>query len=162
MKIRKQVYELTQEDLAQFPVWEFALDEESEEGQDEATVRPYKTHGNLDPSEGMFVVRAWFTLPDGATIPGYLTPPTGSDAGLGTIQPVMVTPQGQVPFWCGIMTPRHHRLARFYQSLGRDAASVFPLRFESDVDLSSGQVCGSVPGFMILEDIRSGKVRTVT
>ena len=40
MKIRKQVYQLTLDDLERTPVWEFALDEEVEEGQDEATVRP--------------------------------------------------------------------------------------------------------------------------
>lgn len=164
MKIRKQVYELTQEDLAKFPVWEFALDEEGEEGQDEATVRPYKAAGALDPSEGdgMFVVRASFTLADGSRVPGYLTPPTRSDDGLGAIQPVIITAQGQVPFWCGIVTPRAERLARCYQSLGRDAGSVFPLRFESEVELLGGPVRGSVLGFMVLEDPDSGKVRTVT
>jgi hypothetical protein len=37
MKIRKQVYELTTDDLELSPIWEFAADEEGEEGQDEAT-----------------------------------------------------------------------------------------------------------------------------
>lgn len=45
MRIRKQIYEITLEDLLQFPVWEFALDEEADEGQDESTVRPYKAKG---------------------------------------------------------------------------------------------------------------------
>src|SRR5882724_9722481 len=40
-QIRKQVYELTLEDLVAFPAWEFALDEEGEPDQDEATVRPF-------------------------------------------------------------------------------------------------------------------------
>jgi len=40
MRIRKQVHELTIEDLEAHPAWQFALDEEAEEGQDEATVRP--------------------------------------------------------------------------------------------------------------------------
>jgi hypothetical protein len=38
MKTRKQVYDLTRENLSKFPIWEFALDEEGDEGQDEATV----------------------------------------------------------------------------------------------------------------------------
>jgi hypothetical protein len=71
MKIRRQVYELTLDDLSKFPVWEFALDEEGEEGQDEATVRPYEVTGALDPSDGMFVVRASFTLADDSKMQGY-------------------------------------------------------------------------------------------
>ena len=59
LRIRKQVYELTTEDLERHPVWEFALDEEGEEGQDEATVRPYELQGTLDPAEGMFVITSY-------------------------------------------------------------------------------------------------------
>src|SRR5262252_1978828 len=46
-RVRKQVFDLTVEDLDRYPVWEFALDEEGDEGQDEATVRPYEPHGPL-------------------------------------------------------------------------------------------------------------------
>ncbi len=77
MKIRKQVYQLTLDDLSKSPVWEFALDEEGEKGQDEAAVRPYGISGALDPSDGMFVVRAIFTLADGSRLQGCLTPPVG-------------------------------------------------------------------------------------
>ena len=34
MKIRKKVYDLTLADLANYAVWEFALDEEEDEEQD--------------------------------------------------------------------------------------------------------------------------------
>jgi hypothetical protein len=44
-RVRKQVYDLTVADLEQHAVWEFALDEEGEEGQDEATIRPYESRG---------------------------------------------------------------------------------------------------------------------
>jgi hypothetical protein len=73
-KIRKQVYELSIADFSRFPVWEFALDEEGEEGQDEATVRPCQRCSDLHPLEGMFVVRASFVLADGTQMQGYLTP----------------------------------------------------------------------------------------
>ena len=66
VRVRKQVYELTLEDLSRFPIWEFKLDEEGEEGSDESTVRPYTASGPLDPKERMFVVRAVFTLADGS------------------------------------------------------------------------------------------------
>jgi hypothetical protein len=53
MKIRRQVYELTTEDFQANPVWEFASDEESEEGQDEATVRPRSQSAPANASDGM-------------------------------------------------------------------------------------------------------------
>ena len=74
MRIRRQVYDLTLHDLNEFPVLEFALDEECEEGQDEATVRPLIASEPLDPSDGMFVVRAVFTLADGSKMLGLLDP----------------------------------------------------------------------------------------
>jgi hypothetical protein len=58
-------------DMRRFPIGEFASDEE---GQDEATVRPFDVSGALDRSDGMFVVRARFTLADGTQMLGY--PPT--------------------------------------------------------------------------------------
>ena len=64
MKIRKQVHDLSVDDVRKFPVCEFALDEEGEEGQDEATVRPFEFSGALDPSDGPFIVRGVFTLAD--------------------------------------------------------------------------------------------------
>ena len=162
MKIRKQVYQLTLEDLSKSPVWEFALDEEGEEGQDEATVRPYELSSVLDPSDGMFVVRAVFTLADGSSLQGYLTPPVQGESDIGTLQPIVVTERGQVGFWCGMAVPDSARLARLYALLGRDAGRVFPVRFESEVDLTSGKVAGSIPGFLVLEDLLTQKTRIVT
>src|SRR5687768_12323434 len=104
-RTRKQVYDLSVADLDQHPVWEFALDEEGEEGQDEATVRPYDASGEVDPSQGMFIVRARFALADGTRASGYMTPPVEGDSSLGTLQPAVVVPDGQVSFWCGMLAP---------------------------------------------------------
>ena len=71
MKIRKQVYDLAVSDLENHPIWEFALDEEGEDGQDEATVRPWEGGEPLNPADGMFVVRATFELADGTRLVGY-------------------------------------------------------------------------------------------
>jgi hypothetical protein len=162
MRIRKQVYELSLDDLSEYPVWEFALDEEGEEGQDEATVRPHEVSGALDPSDGMFVVSASFTLADGSKMLGYLTPPVQGDGTIGTLQPIIVTPHGQVGFWCGIMSPSSEQLVKSYGSLGRDADRVFPLQFESQVELVGGPVRGCLSGFMVLEDMETRKVKTLT
>ena len=158
---RKQVYELTLDDLSRFPVWEFRLDENGPKGQDEATVRPFTPSGPLDAADRMFVVRALFTLADGSTMRGYFTPPVRGHDTLGTLQPIIVTAAGQVRFWCGTAAPDSKRLARCYQVLGKDAQRIFPLRFESEVELLGGPARGSVPGFVVLEDFQTQKTRTV-
>lgn len=158
MHVRRQVYELTLRDLVDHPVWEFALDEEGEEGQDEATVRPWEVSPPVNAGDGMFVVRASFQLADGTRAVGYLTPPVQGDDSIGTVQPVIVTDQGQVMFWHGVMvpTPDHRREA--YAKLGRSAEQVFPIRYTSDVALMGGLVRGVLMGFLHL---RSFNDRTV-
>jgi hypothetical protein len=148
-KIRKPIYELTADDFLAFPVWEYALDEEGEEGQDETTVRPYFAANHLDPSEGTWIVAATFTLADGTLMSGYLTPPSSMERYLGRIQPQIFTNRGQVSFWCGRLPPE---TARCYELLGRNASSVFPVRFESAVPLVGGPVVGTLLGFLCLED----------
>ena len=160
-RVRKQVYELTLDDLSTFPVWEFRLDEEGEEGRDESTVRPYSASGPLNPADRMFVVRAIFTLADGSKMRGYLTPPNRDDDSIGLLQPIIVTYGGQVRFWCGTTAPGPKRLAHCYELLGKDAKHVFPVKFESEVELAGGPVRGSVPGFLVLEDFQTRRTRTV-
>lgn len=157
----KQVYQLTLEDLARFPVWEFKLDADSASGHDESTVRPHPESGLLNPAERMFVVRAAFTLADGSKMTGYLTPPARGQDGPGILQPIIVTARGQVRFWCGTAAPEALRLEQIYAWLGKDAKRVFPLRFESEVPLVDGPARGSVPGFLVLEDFQTRQTRTV-
>ena len=161
LRVRKQVYELTLHDLDAFPVWEFRLDEMGEEGRDESTVRPYTASGPLEATDRMFVVRAVFTLADGSKMRGYFTPPGRGDAGIGILQPFIVTDRGQVRFWCGTAAPGLKRLAHSYELLGKEAEHVFPLQFESEVELADGPVRGSVPGFLVLEDFQTRRTRTV-
>ena len=160
MRIRKQVYELTRDDLSKFPVWEFALDEEGEAGHDEATVRPYEISNALD-LDGMFVVRATFILADGSAMQGYLTPPVQGDNGLGTLQPVIITDRGQVLFWCGVLQPDAQILAQSYARLGRSAVRVFPIQATSDVEWINPPIRATIPGFVVLEDFTTGMTRTV-
>jgi hypothetical protein len=157
-EIRKQVFELTPKDLRDCAVWEFALDEEGVEGQDEATVRPVSTTGALDPAAGMFIVRASFLLADGTRMSGYLTPGVAGDRGLGTVQPVIVGETGQVGFWMGTIRPQRSDLEKWYRELGKSAGQLFPLEFRSEVTLVGGPVVGSVPGFLVLKDIHGKQV----
>lgn len=161
LRIRKQVYELTLDDLSEFPIWEFRLDPKDEKSQDESTVRPYTASDPLDPADRMFVVRAAFTLADGSRMQGYLTPPSRGDDSPGMLQPIIVTDHGQVRFWCGTTEPDPKRLAHSYGLLRKNAEQLFPLRFESEVELVGGPIRGSVPGFLVLEDFQTRKTRTV-
>jgi hypothetical protein len=161
-RVRKQVYELSIADLVRSPAWEFALDEEDVDGQDEATVRPYRSNGDLDPEGGgQFVVLASFVLADGSRMQGYLTPsPDGAD--LGSIHPCIVTSLGQVAFWCGRIEPTSEQLAADYARLGKiTSAQVFPIQFRSEVPLLSGPIAGKIPGFLVLGD-NFQSVRTIT
>jgi hypothetical protein len=72
--IRKQVTDLRPDDLATYPIWEFALDEEGEEGQNEETVRPRPDLDRADPAEGIFIVRTEFVAADGTRFDGYASP----------------------------------------------------------------------------------------
>ena len=165
MKIRKQIDELTIEDLQSHPVWEFALDEELEAGQDEATVRPYLASGPVDPGTGVFAVRTQFTLRDGSPFLGYLTPPVeevplpfayAEDDGSSTRQPAIVTPLGQVNFWFGWFPPGADTLAEAYRRLGKSTDKVFPIHYRTDVDLTSGVVDGQLKGFLFVQKERRG------
>jgi hypothetical protein len=159
--VRRQVYELSPHDFEAFPVWEFNLDETAGSAQDELTVRPCVPSGPLDPADRMFVVRAVFTLADRSMRRGYVTPPGRGDASVSALQPIMVTDQGQVRFWCGTAVPGPKRLARNYELIGKEAQEIFPLLFESEVELTGGPVRGSVPGFLVMEDIQTRRTRTV-
>ena len=162
-RVRKQVDELTLADFERFPVWEFALDEEGEAGQDETTVRPHTHARPLDPTNSDFIVRARFVLADGTALHGYLTLPAGGDPDLGTLQPVILTPGGPVLFWFGRLDPKPDVIASFYARLGKSSPlQVFPLRFETDVSLVGMSLCGEVPGFLVLEDIQSMRTRVIT
>ncbi len=149
MQVRKQVYELTPDDLTSFPVWEFCLDEEGVEGQDEATVRPYEKPGPVDPASGMFAVKAIFTLADGTEFTGYLTPPEQADReDIGIIQPIIVTDKGQLMFWNGLLKPTKAILDENYGLLEKSASEVFPVRYRSAVELEGGAVEGTIGGFL--------------
>ena len=161
-RLGKQVYALTLQDLITFPVWEFRLVEESQEGQDESTVQPCPFVIPLDDADRMFIVRAAFTLADTSRMRGYFALPGRGDASLATMQPIIVTDGGQVRLWCGTVAPGSRRLALNYQLLGKTAEQVFPLVFESDTELLGGPVKGILPGFLVLEDFETRETRTIT
>ncbi len=158
MDVRKQVYELSPEDLEQVAVWEFALDEEGEPGQDEATVKPRPDlDAGVEPDEGLFVVRAEFKAAGGATFAGFVTPDPDGD--LGAVQPTVVTGEGHVPFWFGMVEPQPEAIEKSYATLAVERSELFPLTFRTAVPVSDAPMEGEVPGFLYLDE--SGKPREV-
>ena len=146
MKIRKQVYELTLLDIKEFPIWEFALDEENEEGQDEATIRPFEFAPPLDPSESMFIVQAEFIFSDGTELKGYITP--SPEREIGYIQPTIIMDNEQIGFWHGIQKPSSEEISSYYKSLNKSSAEIFPITYRSMVALTDGTLEGVIDGFM--------------
>lgn len=148
--MRKQIYELDLADLSRYPVWAYALDEQTAEGQDEYTVRPYKGSGSINPSKGPYAVKTEFILADGTVRTGYLTPHINREADVSAIQPVIVTEHGQVMLWYGAFAPGDHILAEYYRRLGKNCADVFPITFRSVVRIIGGEISGVVSGFSFL------------
>lgn len=146
-RIRKQLYELTLCDLAKWPAWQFALDEEGIEGQDEATVRPIEEDPPYDPERGMMVVAATFRLADGSGADGYFYPQPGGTREPGLVSPVIIAGEAQVGFWYGLQEPDRVEIARAYRILGRPAGRVFPIECEPTVELTTGPARLTIPGF---------------
>jgi hypothetical protein len=162
-RIRKRVYDLTINDLLEFPVWIFALDEEGEPGRDEATVRPWQEPPPFDPGEGLNVLRTDFWLADGTQAVGYLSAQVPGDLSeIGYIQPTIVTPRGQVWFWFGAAKPGPDKTRNAYETLGKSRSQVFPVRYESAVEITTGRVTGVIKGFLYYSSIRDRTVEMMT
>jgi DNA-directed RNA polymerase subunit RPC12/RpoP len=119
--IRKQIYELTLEDLERFPIWEFCLDEECEEGQDECTLRPFRI-GECN-FESMFICAATFTLANGAQYHGFVSP----ENDLGYSQPTLyIDNERLVYFWYG-PKPTAEAIDKSLEWLGGRESNIFPI-----------------------------------
>ena len=145
-RIRKQVADLVPSDLERFPIWEFALDEEGEEGLDEETVRPRPDLADADPSDGLFIVRAEFVGRDGTRFAGYVT--ASQDDAPSALQPTIVTAYGQVPFWLGLHGPGPGEIEQAYELLAKTAEQLFPLRFRALVPVAGATCEGAIGGFV--------------
>ena len=156
--IRKQVYDLTLEDLREVPVWEFALDEEGEPGQDEETVRPRPEIISVDHREGLFVVSTSFTAAGGSEYRGFATAHETNNAGY--VQPTIVTETRHVAFWYGSVrgsrreTELQEKMAGAYQALETSRKDLFPLSWKMDVSVRDAPDEGVLNGFGYLVDVR--------
>ena len=154
-RIRKFEHELTRLDFEQFPMWEYALDEEGEPGQDETTMRPLQ----IDAVGRAFVfgmLGALFRLADGREFFGALT------IGRGMIAPFDI--QAMWPFFrcppgknVGLSLPgeraldfdaARERASEIYTRLGCMAEGMFPLTIRPMLPIKGMDAELRIDGFM--------------
>ncbi len=159
-KIRIQDYNLTFSDLMQYHAWEYALDEEGIEGQDERTVKPYLVSPPLDLGDAYFIVRASFILADGTGYKGYMKPKPVDRInvpGLMSViipydlSPIIVLGKEHIHFQYGPKKPKAEEMQKVYDIFAKKPYEFFPIKFFSDVEVSSSVQEGKLDGFMYFD-----------
>lgn len=151
--ILKQFGDLRLADFTKHPVWasvhSFDNDEPWFDDCDDETFRPWKKSLPVAPSQGMFLISANFELADGTTLQGFVTPQEDTEEiDLGIIQPQVFLPSGQsCGFWDGMFKRPNELIQAFYDELGKNPKSIFPIQFTADKGLASGIVNGKISGF---------------
>ena len=125
---RKPIIKLTATDLRAFPVWEFAIDEESHPDQDETWVRPVQAEAVPTGAYSQIVAASFTSPPSSSTFVGFMIVSTDG-------QPPDLSP-GAVLFRCGyhvIPSPQEvSERAAFAGLLG----AAFPLSYRLLVPLA--------------------------
>ncbi len=161
---RRQLDELTADDLRAAPAWWFPGREAARlDGPDEATVMPIDASaatedGSIDFPDGKYLLHATFILAEGSRFDGHVTFAPGDDGSLAAREPTLCTLRGQVPLWFGAWTPPDEQIRAHLASIGRPRDAVFPLRWTATLRPSGVVLAGEVAGFAVLRD---GAVRVV-
>lgn len=143
----KRLADLTIADLAAAPVWRY----EGGTGA-EAIVDAAERNSLSEADEDVFLAATDFFLPDSSQHVGFCFP--ADAAGIEYLQPVIVTPAGQVRFWFDrAVAPE--TLATQWGTLGRRAEEVFPVRFRCRVAVDGREVAGVIPHIETSEDLGS-------
>lgn len=132
MEIRKKETALNADDLIKFPVWEFAYGE----GGDEMKMKPVIDPPPYDVSQKRILVRATFTLANGAIKSGYMKPINVKETFMGSLAPidlnlVMFTNDGAVYFWFGAYEPEREKIDIFYKWLRLPPSEIFPIKVKN-------------------------------
>lgn len=151
--ILKQFADLRQTDFDEFAVWVSVhiidYDEEWYDDTDEETFRPWLEVLPVDANQTQFLVRAKFELSDGRTLNGFMSPQDKRESPyLGFMQPSLFLPSGKLEsFWEGMFRRPDEEHHQFYEELGGNPASIFPIAFSADNGLAIGITSGLIPGF---------------
>lgn len=128
LETRKPIDELRPEDLAAFPIWEFASDEEENEEQDETWVRPVSAKA-IGPDLYSLSVAADFHTASGQVLGGFVGVTTAEEfeCSHGVLLHAgnyLFIPSGEFEV---------AERSAFANALGMETAQVFPLRFSLKV-----------------------------
>jgi hypothetical protein len=126
LSTRKPISSLTQADIEDFPVWEFATDEEDVEGRDETWVRPLKCKA-IPKKAYSLSVGAEFQTPSGQALHGIVTVDTFGE--VETVHAAILTSDDYVFVpWPGFHAAQQCATAAA-QQLSLAVPELFPLRF---------------------------------
>ncbi len=142
----KRLAELTIEDLAAAPVWRY----EGGTGAEAIVAAAPERNSLSQADEDVFLAATDFFLPDSSRHIGFCFP--ADAAGIEYLQPVIVTPAGQVQFWFDRAVARE-TLAAQWSALGKLAEEVFPVRFRCRVAVDGCEVGGVIPHIETSEDL---------
>ena len=126
LRTRKPIDSLRLADLRAFPIWEFAIDEEGIEGQDETWVKPRRAR-TVPLNAFSLHVTAGFLASSGRKFEGFVTVTTVGAIELGHAAIIARSQYVFIPsndFWDA---PRFRRIAA--QTLGLRTNELFPLTF---------------------------------
>ena len=144
----KRLVELTAEDLQASPVWRY------EGGSGSlAIVMPSRRTALSQNDDEIFLAATDFELFDGSRHFGFCFP--ADDSGIDYLQPVIVSPSGQVCFWFdGPASPES--LTKQWRLIGKEPADIFPVAFRCLVPVDGRTVTGRIEGVASSRDLTSG------
>ncbi|MGI2184073.1 hypothetical protein ACRN9F_17810 [Shewanella oncorhynchi] len=146
----KQIYDLTEADLLDCPVWFFPMDETVE---DELTVRPgFKREDYY--YDRQCIVRTRFETNSGESCVGYIY--WGEPKVVENLKPTMFLRGECITFWYGMMAPSFDD----YSSVMNSPNKVFPIKFKSDEIDGLASIVGDLDGLYFIDD--SGVVQCKT
>jgi len=116
-------------------------------------MKPLRQKPPYDPHKARILVRASFKLRDGTIFKGHIKPIDSLDTFMGHLSPidlfpVILTEKGPVIFWYGTDKPSAKEIVGNYSLLGENPEDVFPITFQSDVDIINGISHGVLDGFL--------------
>ncbi len=134
----KRLDELTVQDLHDHPVWRYRSPT-SDDADAQVDTADGATVSENDST--VFLVATQFFLADGSEHVGFCSPQDLS--GLDYIQPVIVTPRGQIRLWSE-KPPSNHERNAWYSHFGKARAAVFPISFVCAVPVDGQTVRGVI------------------
>jgi len=144
----KRLVDLTAEDLESSPVWRY------EGGSGSlAIVTPSRRTALSQNDDEIFLAATDFELFDASRHFGFCFP--ADDSGIDYLQPVIVSPSGQVSFWFDGPAIAEV-LTRQWRLIAKESQDIFPVTFRCLVPVDGRTVSGRIESVASSRDLTSG------